>query len=394
MKKTEKYNKKLVMACVMISLLVQCTTMISPALSVFQSEFPEVELTAMQSLITLPALVSILFFFLGGALSRTVSTRKMLLTGVTILSVGGLLPTILHNFTAILICRGIMGMGLGLTNPFVQSLVSDNFEDDGITFMFGVQAAATSAGNMIGCYTSGWLANISYNASFLCYLLGPVALLATVFCVPKVSKHPAERDKSALQDYRDIPASLWLRYLYILCIGIAYFAYFNNTSLLLDAKGLGGTSAAGFTTALSSIIGIVSGLIMPGLSKKLKKLMLPCMTLAMAVGLMSELMAASLLMVHIGSFCIGFSYSVIMPYIVASLTREYPALNHTVTSALFVASGAIGASISSYVLEFLSEFFGLEGAAGQVGIGAGMAVILTVCVAVYQMFEGKKEKMK
>lgn len=149
-------NKKLVIAITLLSFLVQCTTMLSPTLLVFQKSFPDVSMTTIQSLLTLPSLISIPFFFLGGALSRTISTKKMLIVGVSIIAVGGLLPIFLHDFGAILVCRAIMGMGLGLMNPFAQSLVSDNFEDEGITLMFGIQAAATSAGNMIGCYASGY----------------------------------------------------------------------------------------------------------------------------------------------------------------------------------------------------------------------------------------------
>lgn len=108
------------------------------------------------------------------------------------------------------------------------------------------------------------------------------------------------------------------------------------------------------------------------------------MTLAMMAGLAAELWANSMLLINIGSACIGFAYSVIMPYTVASLTREYPDLNHTVTSALFVAAGAIGASVSSYALAFLSKLFGMEGAVGQITIGVGMALVLTVFVIVYQ----------
>jgi MFS family permease len=377
-------NKKLVIAITLLSFLVQCTTMLSPTLLVFQKSFPDVSMTTIQSLLTLPSLISIPFFFLGGALSRTISTKKMLIVGVSIIAVGGLLPIFLHDFGAILVCRAIMGMGLGLMNPFAQSLVSDNFEDEGITLMFGIQAAATSAGNMIGCYASGYLAAISYNASFLCYLMAPVALLAIIFWVPKESKHPVKRGTSALKDYFNIPVRLWLRYLYILILGITYFAYFNNTSMLMEVKGIGGTEAAGLTTALSSIIGIISGLLMPALNKKLKKCLLPMMTLAMMAGLAAELWANSMLLINIGSACIGFAYSVIMPYTVASLTREYPDLNHTVTSALFVAAGAIGASVSSYALAFLSKLFGMEGAVGQITIGVGMALVLTVFVIVYQ----------
>ena len=143
-------------------------------------------MTTIQSLLTLPSLISTPFFFLGGALSRTISTKKMLIVGVSITAVGGLLPIFLHDFGTILVCRAIMGMGLGLMNPFAQSLASDNFEDEGITLMFGIQAAATSAGNMIGCSASGYLSQPSAAMRACCcagsaWLLPVVLLLWQLF---------------------------------------------------------------------------------------------------------------------------------------------------------------------------------------------------------------------
>ena len=282
-----KQKLKLVLGIAIISLLGQPMTMLSPALSTFQSSFPDVAETTIQSLITLPSLVSIPFFFVGGLLSRKVSTKHMVNLGIILISIGGLLPAVLQNFTLILVCRAVMGMGIGFLSPFSQSLISDNFSGRDITLLFGIQAAAISAGNMIGCYISGALAAFNYQASFLCYLLGPIALVAALICVPNVSEHPAEPGKSALQDYLHIPLDLWLRYLFQIVFALVYFSYFNNASLLIAEKGLGNTSDAGFTTALSSLIGIAAGLLMPKIHDCLKRCMVPAMTGVMALGMLA-----------------------------------------------------------------------------------------------------------
>ena len=378
-----KQKLKLVLGIAIISLLGQPMTMLSPALSTFQSSFPDVAETTIQSLITLPSLVSIPFFFVGGLLSRKVSTKHMVNLGIILISIGGVLPAVLQNFTLILVCRAVMGMGIGFLSPFSQSLISDNFSGRDITLLFGIQAAAISAGNMIGCYISGALAAFNYQASFLCYLLGPIALVAALICVPNVSEHPAEPGKSALQDYLHIPLDLWLRYLFQIVFALVYFSYFNNASLLIAEKGLGNTSDAGFTTALSSLIGIAAGLLMPKIHDCLKRCMVPAMTGVMALGMLAMVCAKSLLLIHIASFLIGFAYSVIMPYVVANLTRSSPGLNHTVTSSLFVAANGIGASVSAIVLNGISGLLGMTGSVGQVQIGVCFATILCICTILY-----------
>lgn len=390
MNKMKREDWRLVIGIVVISLLGQPNTMLSPALATFQKHFPEVGETTIQALITLPSLLSIPFFFVGGMLSRKVSTKNMLNSGLILLSLGGLLPIVISDFKWILLCRAVMGMGLGLVSPFSQSLISDNFEGSMITWLFGIQAAAISAGNMIGCFSSGYLAEIDYHASFLCYILGPIALAVSILCVPKRSKHPTETGKSALRDYFQIPLDLWLRYLFQMAFAIVYFAYFNNASLLMAAKGIGDSASAGITTALSSLIGIAAGLLMPKLHEWLKSAMVPAMTGSMMVGMIAMVYADSILLVHVASFLIGFAYSVVMPYVVANLTRSSPGLNHTVTSSLFVAANGIGASVSAVVLEWLSYTFGMEGAQGQVCIGIGMAFLLTVGVLIYLIFAGRK----
>lgn len=386
----KKEDCKLVAGILIISLLGQPMTMLSPTLAIFKSSFPQVGETSIQALITLPSLLSIPFFFVGGLLSRRISTKHMLCIGITVLSAGGLIPVVLSDFTWILVCRALMGMGLGLVSPFSQSLISDNFEGKAITLLFGAQAAAISAGNMLGCYTSGYLAAVDYHAGFLCYLIGPVALAATVLCVPKRSKHPAAPGKSALGDYLHIPLKLWMRYLFQIVFAIVYFAYFNNASLLMAEKGIGDSYSAGLTTALSSLIGIAAGLLMPRLHDLLKDSMVPAMTGAMMLGMLAMVDADSVLLIHVASFLIGFAYSVVMPYVVADLTRSSPGLNHTVTSSLFVAANGIGASVSAVALEGLAFVFGMKGPAGQICIGIALAFVLTVGVAVYIICNRKR----
>ena len=80
-----KQKLKLVLGIAIISLLGQPMTMLSPALSTFQSSFPDVAETTIQSLITLPSLVSIPFFFVGGLLSRKVSTKHMVNLGIILI---------------------------------------------------------------------------------------------------------------------------------------------------------------------------------------------------------------------------------------------------------------------------------------------------------------------
>lgn len=382
-------DRKLIIGIIVVSLMGQANTMLSPALAIFQAHFPDVPGTTVQALVTLPSLLSIPFFFVGGMLSRRVSTKTMLNIGLVLMSAGGLFPIFISDFTWILICRAVMGMGLGFVSPFSQSLISDNFEGKMITWLFGIQAAAISAGNMIGCFFSGYFAKIDYHASFLCYILGPAALAVSVFCVPKRSKHPAEPGKSAIGDYLHVPLDLWLRYLFQLVFAIVYFAYFNNASMLMAAKGIGDSSSAGLTTALSSLIGIAAGLLMPKLHQLMKSAMVPAMTGSMMLGMIAMVYADSILLVHVASFLIGFAYSVVMPFVVSDLTRAFPDMNHTVTSSLFVAANGIGASISAVVLEAVSGTFGMEGAAGQACVGIGLAAILTAGTVIYILIKRK-----
>ena len=131
---------------------------------------------------------------------------------------------------------------------------------------------------------------------------------------------------------------------------------------------------------------------MPKLHDWLKQTMVPVMTAAMALGMLAMLCAKSLLLIHMASFFIGFAYSVIMPYVVANLTRSSPGLNHTVTSSLFVAANGIGASVSAVALDRLSSLFGLTGSSGQIQVGVGFAAILCICTVFYIIANGKRLK--
>lgn len=164
---------------------------------------------------------------------------------------------------------------------------------------------------------------------------------------------------------------------------LAYFAYFNNISILIAEHGIGDSAVAGMTTALSSLIGIVAGLVMPWIHRGLRRFTLPCMILCILLGMFLEVWAYSVILVHLASALIGFSYSVVMPFMVASLTRAVPELNHTVTSALFLVANSVGASVSAVALNAVAGWLGLESAEGQVWSGICLLIILGVGCSIY-----------
>ena len=207
--------------------------------------------------------------------------------------------------------------------------------------------------------------------------------------MPRRPAHPSGESRSALRDYLHIPVGLWLRYLFQMVFALAYFAYFTNTSLLMAARGAGDSATTGVTTALSSIVGIGAGLLMPWLHRRLRTKLLPVMVLCMLLGVVVELRAYEAILFHGASFLIGFAYSVVMPYMVADVTHAAPGLNHTVTSSLFLAATSIGASASAVVLEGGAALLGLEGPEGQLCLGLMLLIVLLIAVLIASVRSGR-----
>ncbi|MBE3581324.1 MAG: hypothetical protein IMW96_06800 [Thermoanaerobacteraceae bacterium] len=109
----QQSQSRVKLAIMSIGLLMMGVMAIATGLSVIAARFPEVSQTSIQLLITLPCVVIIVVTPIVGKLQEYISMKTLVLLGIICFLAGGVLPAFLTSFSLILVCRAILGIGVG-----------------------------------------------------------------------------------------------------------------------------------------------------------------------------------------------------------------------------------------------------------------------------------------
>ncbi len=127
---------------------------LSPLLGQIATQFPQTNISLVQMLVTVPAIVSV-FVALGcGWLCTKVQKKNLLLLAALISGVTGIMPWIRDSFEVLFFSRIIYGIALGLTTTLNTAVVADFFHGEERVTAMGIQAASIGAG-MVFIYDSG-----------------------------------------------------------------------------------------------------------------------------------------------------------------------------------------------------------------------------------------------
>jgi MFS family permease len=177
------------------TLTVMSGATISPALPAIQSAFADVPSAELLTrlILTTPAL----FIVLGGPIAGIAIDRfgrKRLLIGSALLyGLAGASGAVLTSLLAILIGRAFLGLAVAGITTTVTTLIADYFQGQVRAKLLGLQGAFTSAGGVVFLLLGGLLADVSWQAPFLVYLLSlallPLLLLTLYEPVRESSSH-------------------------------------------------------------------------------------------------------------------------------------------------------------------------------------------------------------
>lgn len=186
----------------MMAALLTCSMLIlmggaavTPGLPGMQSHFFEYsDITSF--IITLPHLAVAIVGFLMGVLADRYGKVRILILSLIIFIITGTGSYFLDNIYAILVLRFLLGFGLAGIVCTVTSLIGCYYTGQQRIRMLGLQSAAMGVGVLILEVLGGALADMSWNAPFLVYLIAvPFLILVLLFL-----REPAEETLEAVND--------------------------------------------------------------------------------------------------------------------------------------------------------------------------------------------------
>ena len=326
-------KKKLAYAILSISALtVMAGAAMAPALGVIGKHFSGENPLLVQLIISMPALTIIITNLFFSSLCKIAGTRTIAVTGLVSYILFGAGAFFFDNIWIILALRALLGISVGMIMPLSTGLLSYYFPPEEQGKLMGLSAFMNQMGGVVATLLSGLLANISWNCSFLVYLLGIFVLILVLAVLPDERLATGEAAESCAPDYYESESGLTkarknstdervslLRFMpsvagmYLQML--LFFIYPANFALI---TGRGSTMSGNEITLImvgldliAAVIGIMFGRMMKLLPAKMKYVA----PLSFMAGYALLGTGASAALILSGSFFVGIGNGAGMPYL-------------------------------------------------------------------------------
>ena len=373
------------------SLMAMGAISVNSAFSVIAEHF-QVSDTEVALIASIPCIVIIVVTLFLGKVLEKVSQKKIGILGAILFLVGGLMPMVLDNLIVIFIFRAITGIGVAISQVFMATLTAEFFEEKDRPSVQGLAQAAQSAGLIIMCLVSGFLASVSWRASFLVHLLGAFSLIAMILCFP--DRKPQAKEKSEQKSSARIGKNTigWFALMFVVFLILLAFA--NNLSFLLIEKNIGSSADTGLALSVYAFAGLLVGLAYGKIDQYIKAMKLPLSMLLFAILFFIIVLAKSMLVVYIGSFIGGIALSLFFPQIMLYTGQSVDPLLVPVAISLLTCSQNLGQILCPYVINPLAGLLTKDGNLQTMKLIIAMVafLILTVITGIYAIRRDRRDK--
>jgi MFS family permease len=330
--------------------------------------FPDKSLSAIQTAMSLPSLLSVVTGILSAVLvgAGIASKKTLTVIGVMLVALVGVLAPIFHTqFWQIIAFSVMIGLGMGLLIPTSQSIMMDNFDEKERQLISGFQFSFINLGGIIMSVLGGLMITLVwYGGYLLCLLLVPIAILA-IIVLPKERRYQTPHDTSSPNapvkaGRSKLPVAVAYYAAALFLFSLMYNVSAGNLSTHLAVNGLGNSATTGIATAVLMAGGVVSGTFFNKLSVKLDDHMIPLAFFILFLGYtLLNLFTSSLVLVLISVFVAGTAVCLCMPQCVFSVSKVVDPTNSAMASTIIasVAPG-FGGFLSPVVFTNLTQWLG------------------------------------
>lgn len=355
---TEKF------AILSLSLMLVSTYSISAILPSMLVYYKNCSSSQVDILISIPSFAIMLMILINTWLAGYLNERLMITGGLLLLSVSGIAPLFIHNYTFVLISRVLLGLGIGLVNSRAVSMISERFSGNERTALLGYRSSAETLGNAILTFISGRLLLIHWTRAFLIYAFGFVILILYLVFVPERSKDSCAVSQSDKVHAVNPVSFTGCHILMILFYAVsAGFLICTSSSislripLLVLEKGYADESQASVVLGIFLIVGIISGILYGRLVSLVHEHLFLISTLACCAGLLIMAHAESLLILGAGAVISGLAHTAAITCVFNGLPSHLPLeLIHPATSMVLVGCN-LGAFSTPFITGFAENFF-------------------------------------
>ena len=367
-----------------VSMIGMAALAITPSYAAI-AKFFSLNNTSVQMLTSLPNLFMMLAGIIIGKLTANKINLKVLtLTSICLVTVGGLLPLIWHNnFLFLLFCSCLVGLGQGACTNLTQVLIAELLPETERETTMGLSTTFINIGGMIFIMGGGQLAASSnWVNNYWIYLFSLLIFLVVFLLLPFQDKKVAQADQQSKNNQIHLNKYVFESAFWAFMIMLLNNVLNNNISLFVVKENLGATTQAALTSTISLIGGMICGLFVGKIGKKLRSSSIALSLCLYGLAYLLIGLFHSLLIVFCGSFIVGAAMSIAMgqfPYLISLIVDD-----NSVSMALgvYVAIYSVGGVVSPLVINPLTNLVSQLGL-NVFSISGILALLLAlICLAV------------
>lgn len=394
--KTTNYNPSSLLfkaSILAISIDATASGVVSGAIPLMQQSFSQYPTYLVESISTLPSLSILLFVLLSSFIIKRLGYKKTVLLGIMVSFLSGIAPFFLDNIYLILVMRFLFGAGVGMLNPLSYSIISYFYEGNERAKMYGYISTVSNLASAILTALAGILLQISWQTSFLTYFVLLGVFLLVFFLVPEVKIETEEtKEKKNIASYlKSINKGVFA---YGLCMFLLFTVFMTvniKLGLLITGKGYGNATEASFILSLSSLTGIIIGLIFGYVYKLLKVKIFPIALFVMGVTFF--LLAGSNQLALTGAFIVllASAFSFLTTFIFLRVSQLVPKEKNNVVSSIMLVAINLGGFLAPYTMKMIADVAGSQEPSASL-IACGVIVLALFVIVLVGTFTTEKKQ--
>ena len=335
-----------------LSLVLTTSFSISSALPYMFEYYKDLPKSQIELLVSLPSAGIMVTLFLNTFIERFLDERKMIITGLLILSIFGMVPFINQAYPILFISRFIFGMGVGLINAKAISIISERYQGRERVQTLGFRGSAEVVGTALVTLLVGFLLQFGWTSSFLAYGAGLIVLFLFMTFVPyhqqEENQHTQANQKEPLQkeEWKLTIILAIVAAMIVLCnVGVTL-----RIPSIVAYKFKDQHNSASFILSAMQLIGILAGLTFSGLVHLFKSKLITYAGIAYGFSMMAVALSPSIPLLALSALFSGYTYSTALTMVFQILSAKIPAKRLNQVTSVAVLGCSFGAAITPFAL--------------------------------------------
>lgn len=365
-------------AILSLSLLtIMAGAAISPALGEIGHYFSDEPTLLIQGILTTPALFIVLTAFFFQKLSAHFSIRNLTCMGLVLYIVGGCGSALMDNVYAILVCRALLGISVGIIMPLSTGLISYFFKVEEQVALMGRSSAMNNLGGIVALFLSGILAAFSWRYSFLVYGGAIIPLILCFIYLP--NEHLRKKPLGDVTNKWHILPLFIIAFLAM----VNLYAMVANFAMVASQEAIFPPSYIGCVMALQTLMAFLVGMYFKALAQRLGPIMPSLAGLCFILAFASFAYSINPIIVTLGMICFGVALGMTMPLIFIKLSslvakEHMPAAMSRMSAALYA-----GQFTSPFIIMQIKSFIGSSDPHFPYMCAIALSVVLTILLSIF-----------